>query len=283
MALQDLSEDERADLRKRLAILDLQDNAIFGDDLEVPSGRTVTLRMVGESPVTPLILQTGDLDKMRNWIGTPERAATKRALQPYEAILRANLRHINRASGPAEEVPDDGYVSNVGGLNDDRRIRALGLRRTRSLRNEATGDTRDLAAITGISGERLLAAVRSAAEGKRPSSGEMELLRGAARTYIHGDKRLAAPFKAAIEASFGSFEIAAWLFPKVVVKKNSTLFFGPGVHNLTASELVIEPGGRVVSHGHLKVNVRRLRRTTGLNVALPGHVLSGPLRPRTFP
>lgn len=261
MDLSDLRPDERADFEKRVARLGVDPQALDDDTLEVEPGASMRLEMAGESPVSPMIFQTSDLDVLRRWIGTPDLAVAQRTTQPYEAIIRNRDAATHNFAAPARD-------------------------KKRRLTKKATGrKSAALAEITGVEPSGLLAAVNRAKlepAQARLNAVEVDTIRAAARTYIHGDKKVSEAFKPAIEAYFGEFQIAVWLKKKIVVKKNATLTLGTGVHNLTAYELVIEPGGRIRSHGHLTVSVTKIRRPTLVSpgLSLPNHVLTVNTLPR---
>lgn len=259
MPFEDLQPDEKVDFRKRLARLDVDENALLADELVVPAASEITLTAATESGVQPRILKTSNLDKVRQWVGIPE------------AILESELR------------------------KPTRRLRALEFRGEQQLRTRSTTriDERlsrpELAAISGVSAPDLIAAVQrfKAAESAtqaavRLKPDQLEVLRTAAYAYVRGDKQSVEIYKGAIERFFGFFEIAAWLFTTVRVEKNSVLTFGPGVHKLTAYKVVLEPGAKIRSYGHLTVDCTILERKPKLNIQLPPHVITGTF-PRRFP
>lgn len=85
-------------------------------------------------------------------------------------------------------------------------------------------------------------------------------IRDHARSYLYGDSTQVSEAKPVLEAFYGNFEVSVWTPPKITVKSGSVLFFGPGANVLLASELIIEPGGQVVSYGSLTVKVGKLRK-----------------------
>lgn len=249
-----LSDDDRKDFRRRLASYDLDEDAVIADELTVPAGEMMHLEMVDRSAIRPYILQTRSLDKVREWVGVPTIAAKRLARQP--------MQH------------DRGHDH---GATEASRSRKL------------SGGPVAAPLPAAIDARALHAAVErcrceSAADGSKPrlKSTELDTLRLAARSYVRGDAELVAEFKPAIEAYFQNFQIAAWLFTTVRVKKNSTLVFGTGTHVLSAGRVVIEPGGRILAHGNLTVNATQLQKQRPLRLTLPDSVLTGPLRRTHF-
>ena len=254
MAELKLSDTDRKDFQARLALLDLDEEMVGERSLEVPEGQSLRLDMSADSPIQPVILRTSDITQLRRWIGTPERAAMKRSISPAQAILQSVRRVDNN------EIAE----------GSKRVAKALSRSRTESL-----GRGGSLAEMSGVSADRLMASMREMEAGKseRLSAAETDTVRAAARMMIHGDYQSVADFRPVVEAFFKEFHVAAWLFKKIVVKKNSTLILGPGVHNLTAFELEIQEGGRVLSYGHLAVRVTTLRHTK-FSISWPSHVLT---------
>lgn len=262
-----LSEADRSDFQARLALLDLNEEMVGERTLEVAEGQSLRLDMTAESPVQPTILRTSDITQLRRWIGTPERAAAKRTTIPAEAILQKVRR--SEAAEIAEAAP--------------RKV-AKAFSRAEKASKAGVARGVSLAELSGVSAERLSASLREVQAGKdvRMSAAETDAVRAAARTMIHGDYASVAEYRPAVEAFFKEFHVAAWLFKKILVKRNSTLILGPGVHNLTAYELEIEEGGRVLSYGHLTVRVTQLRHSK-FTIKWPLHVMTDftALRPST--
>lgn len=260
-----LSEADRSDFQARLALLDLNEEMVGERTLEVAEGQSLRLDMSADSPIQPMILRTGDIAQLRRWIGTPERAAAKRASIPAEAILQAVRQ--DRAEA-AEAAP--------------KKVAKAFSRADKAKSSVARGAS--LAELSGVSAERLTASLRAVQAGKgvQLSAAETDTVRAAARTMIHGDYASVAEYQPAVEAFFKEFHVAAWLFKKILVKRNSTLILGPGVHNLTAYELEIQEGGRVLSYGHLTVRVTQLRHSK-FTIKWPLHVMTDltALRPST--
>lgn len=263
MDLTKLTPEDRSDFESRLARLGLDLSAVDDDPLEVESGKNLRLEMAGESPVSPMIFETKDIDTLRRWIGTPDRAIKSRTTQPFEPIIRST-----------------GFAADV--LSASAKPKR---RRSKSAKASAVRLSGTLADLTKVEPKVLLESVnRAKAEPDRfrLKSDEVETIRAAARNFIHGDLKLVEGFKPVIEAFFGEFQIAVWLKTRIVVKRNSTLTLGAGVHNMTAYELVIEPGGRIRSHGHLTVSMTKIRRPAMVNpgLVLPNHVLTVNTLPR---
>lgn len=264
MKLDALSAEDRRDYEARLARLGLDTSAIQADVLETGAGQSMRLNMVGDSQFKPLIFQTKDLRELRKWIGTPERVANRREQSPMNRILKSEAIDKALLAGRTSVVQS-----------------ALRSRKTKTAKGSAEISRAGLASMSGIKAEHLAAKVlrckECAARGEtteKLNADELNTLRAAARTFIHGDAALVEEYRPAVEAFFDVFQVAVWLPLRIVVKKNSTLTLGPGVHNLTAYEMVVEEGGRVVSYGHLNVSVTKLRKSTGLIIKLPDHVLT---------
>jgi len=263
MDLSKLPPDDRADFEKRLARLGIDASSIEDEVLEVEPGQNLRLEMSGDSPVNPMIFETKDLDTLRRWIGSPDRAVKSRVTQPFEAIVRTGSFAANVLSAP----------------------KTTRKRESRSARSAAIGSGKNLSDMVKIDPGALLEKVTLAKADPaniKLKSSEIDTIRAAARNFIHGDVNMVEGFKPALEAFFGEFQIAVWLKTNIVVKKNSTLTLGTGVHNMTAHELIIESGGRVRSHGHLTVSVTKIRRpfVVNPNFRLPNHVLTIDTLPR---
>jgi hypothetical protein len=260
MDLSAIPEEDRDDFRARLARLGVNPDAVDDETIEVEAGKSLRLEMVGESPVSPMIFETRDLDTLRRWIGSPDKAVQSRRIQPFEGIIRAaNI--------------------DIGGLAGAAAARTATRRRARTARSASATSGARLSEITKVDAGALKASVdrvKAEPQQARLSAIEVDTLRAAARTYIHGDVASVAEFKPAIESFFETFQVAVWLKTKIVVKRNSTLALGTGVHNLTAYEIIIESGGRIRSHGHLTVSATKVRRPALINpgLSLPNHVLT---------
>jgi hypothetical protein len=94
------------------------------------------------------------------------------------------------------------------------------------------------------------------------SSEELALARNAARAFLRGDSRQAAPFRDLISLVFPTAEIQVWPILRVVVKSGSVLEFGPGQNVLLAYSVTIEAGGIIRSYGNLNVSATILQRST---------------------
>jgi len=243
MKFSELSSKEKGDFRNRLKQLDLDESALISDELVVEEGSQKELSLTEESSIRPRVLETTDLDKVRQWVGAPE------------GILSAEINRPTRRLN----------TSLVSGLS--------------SFRTAATSRLSDhMMAISGISAAKLTESVRrykSAGEGttsERLKTDELEVLRHAAYTYVRGDRALAESYKTAIENFFVKFEIPAWLFTSIHVKKNAVLQFGQGAHNLTAYKIILEKGATIRNYGHLTVNCSVIERKKGPSITLPSHV-----------
>jgi hypothetical protein len=200
---------------------------------------------------------TNDLDTVRRWVGTPE------ALMERPEFVDPIRRFPELAAIGASDV------------------------RTHARRRRATtgGAEAARAAFANITPQALAGSVSrfKAAEGPDrktavPSSEALDVLRAAAYTHVRGNKTLVADYKTAVEAFFVEFEIAAWLFTEIRVQANSVLQFGEGANVCKAYSVVLEPGAKIRSFGHLTVDCTRLRRESGGVVGtLPGHVRPRPV------
>jgi hypothetical protein len=260
MSLSDLATTDRTHFRDRLASLGLDEKAIIAASFEVPEGETRRLEMAAHGDQRPYILETSDLDVLRRWIGVPDAAAAKLVRQPHERVsieddaAASERMPAPKAQASARTRGKTGAAERGGGCLDRVASRDLhkAVQKYRATPDQKKGQT-------------------------RLSSDQLQVLRAAARTYIRGDFKSVAPYKPAIEAFFERFQVAAWCFTKIVVKRNATLVFGSGSHNVTAHEVIIEPGGRIVSYGHLNVNATILRRPPPIVVHLPDYAYTGPL------
>ena len=257
MDLTKLPPKDRADFEKRLARLGIEADTFDDQTLELEAGTNMRLEMAGDSPISPMILQTKDLDTLRRWIGSPQKAVGSRTTQPFEAIIRGT-----------------NFATDV--LPTPSRVKK---RRSKTAKSTVARLSGTLTELTKIEPAALLASVKRAkaepADFKLKSA-ELDTLRAAARNFIHGDPKLVEGFRPAIEAYFGEFQIAIWLKTRIIIKKNATLTLGTGVHNMTAYELIIESGGRIRSYGHLTVSVTKILRPGRVRprFPLPDHVLS---------
>jgi len=256
MPFASLDAEQQAAFRRRLARLDLDENAIIAEELVVPEGTTMQLSPSPESGGEPRRLVTGDLDVLRRWIGTPSELEDNRRVTDV-------IRRLQRF--PALTTA----------------MTAAGRPPTSARGGTAAVSLADLLAIRPADVESSVTRFRAADERERaqvrPSSVELEALRAAAYTYVHGNKASAAPFKTAVEKYFGSFEVWAWLYTEIRVKRNATLVYGPGANVATAHLVVLEPGAKIRSYGHLRVDCSILRREKS-SIVLPGHVLPTDIR-----
>jgi hypothetical protein len=94
------------------------------------------------------------------------------------------------------------------------------------------------------------------------SSEELALVRNAARAFLRGDSREAAPFRELIGRVFPTVEIPLWPILRVVVKSGSVLEFGPGQNVLLAYSVTIEDGGIIRSYGNINVSATILQKST---------------------
>lgn len=83
-----------------------------------------------------------------------------------------------------------------------------------------------------------------------------------ARAYLFGDSRPLRQLKPWLSTMFPSISVAVWAFRDIRVKSGSVLEFGPGPNVLVARSVTIEPGGRIRSHGHLKVDVTTMEKVS---------------------
>lgn len=240
MRFAELPPEEQRDFRGRLGRLDLDETALIADELVIEEGGQRVLSLTAESSLQPRILETTDLDKVRQWVGVPEGLTSPELNRPTRRLNTEILEGIS------------------------------------AFRTGATSRISDrMTAISGISAARLGDAVRRfneadvAAPPERLRVDELEVLRHAAYMYVNGDQALARPYKAVVEQFFGTFEIPTWLFTSVHVKKNAVLQFGKGSHNLTAHKITLEPGATIRSYGHLTVNCSIIERKKGPSVNFP--------------
>lgn len=251
MPLEDLDPEQRKQLIERLGVLDLDEFAIIADTLEVPEGASMRLTGGQESSVSPRRLIAHDLDTIRRWIGTPEVVRDRPELADPVRRMRVDVLEAEGVKPAARS-----------------KVRAKAGRTPTSLLELTKVDPDALR-------QKVVQFAEATAEAKhelRPTTIELDTIRAAAHTYVRGDSKLVEAYKPAIEAYFQHFEILAWLFREVRVKRNSTLVFGPGANRLVAHSVVLEPGARVVSYGHLVVDCNQLKKETLLQ-HLPGHVL----------
>lgn len=223
----ELAPAEREAFLKRLQKLDLDESAVLADELTITANTKTTLsRSTMGSKLEPLILRTKDLDDVRRWVGLPEPVAAEEGKRPSSrlatvavpgAAVRQRVRVKAQAQpAAAEAMPAEFSAREIGDLV----TRAGG----------------------GMASARALKVE------------QLDVLRSAARAYVRGNKAAASAYKPAIEAMFVEFEVAAWLFRTVRVGRNAVLEFGTGVHHLTAYKVIMEPGAKIRSYGHLTVD-----------------------------
>jgi hypothetical protein len=88
-----------------------------------------------------------------------------------------------------------------------------------------------------------------------------------ARAYLFGDSRPLKQLKPWLSTMFPSISIPVWAFLDILVKSGSVLEFGPGPNVLVARSVTIEPGGKIRSHGHLKVDVTTIEKPSRFSSA----------------
>jgi hypothetical protein len=253
MRFESLDADQQAAFRRRLARLGVDENALIADELIVPPGTTMQLSPSPEAGGEPRRLVTGDLDILRKWVGTPDALKDNRRVSDLH-------RRLTRFPTLAAATAATGRLA-----------------RTATRAGTASVTLADLIDVRPPELESAVTRHRAAVDVGRPdvrlSVLELETLRAVADTYVHGNKASVAQFKSAVEKFFGLFEVWGWFYTEIRVTKNSTLTFGPGANVATAHQVVLEPGARIRSFGHLRLDCSILKREK-FSVALPSHVLA---------
>lgn len=90
---------------------------------------------------------------------------------------------------------------------------------------------------------------------------ESVLAHEVARAYLFGDSRPLKQLKPWLSTKFPTISVPVWAFLDILVKSGSVLEFGPGPNVLVARSVTIEPGGKIRSHGHLKVDVTTMEKS----------------------
>lgn len=107
---------------------------------------------------------------------------------------------------------------------------------------------------------------------KALSPTQLDNIRRAARTFVRGNSNLVGSFQPVLEHTIGAVEVPVFLFLVVRVARGATLEFGPGNHALCAWKVQIEPGGRIISRGHLTISCTIMSQPS----------LAFPLNPNVF-
>jgi hypothetical protein len=231
-----IDEKLRADFAKRYGRFCAHEEDVPHDELVIPCRSVVRLAASAKQPSAraPIIKSTNDIDELKSWIGVPNLQA-KRECQ----VEREHSREM----------------AEIRKLLD-----------TKAARSEQDPNVEE-AAATKASGPRGALMTRLRAS---PNAGaKFDAIRAHARAYLYGNSSNMASAKPVLEAVFAPFKVIVWLFPKVIVRSGATLVFGTGANVLTASELEIEQGGQVVSHGSLTVHVSNLKKTKPFTIHTP--------------
>ncbi|MCU1432284.1 MAG: hypothetical protein JWP95_1389 [Actinotalea sp.] len=257
MPFDTLEPEQQQAFRTQLARFDVDETALIAEELVVPEGTTVSLSPSSESGGEPRRLVTSDLDTLRRWVGLPE------GLDSHPVLTDA-ARFVRAFPTLAAKVP---------ALSRPRRV---------SARAAAEVASMSLADLVEVRPEALVASVgRYAAADERErmvnrlSSDELDTIRAAAYAYVHGSKATASPYKRAVEDYFKAFEVWGWFYTEIRVKRNSTLVFGAGANVATAYRVILEPGARIRSYGHLRVDCTQLTKQKA--IVLPDHVFANDL------
>lgn len=251
-----LDAEQQHSFRRRLARFDVDETALIAEELVVPEGTTVSLSPSSESGGEPRRLVTQDLDTLRRWVGVPDGlddnpklADTARFVRAFPALAAKLPQTTTRPRRVSARAAADAKVVSLSDLVE---VAPDALRE--SVSRYVAGDER----------QRLV---------NRLSNDELETIRAAAYSYVHGTKESASQYKVAVEAYFGNFEVWGWFYTEIRVKKNSTLVFGPGANVATAYRVILEPGARIRSFGHLRVDCTELTKQKW-TIVLPDHVVA---------
>lgn len=231
-----IDEKLRVDFAKRYGRFCAHDEDVPREELVIPCRSVVRLAASAKqaSARAPVIKSTNDIDELKSWIGVPNLQAK------HECSIE---REHSREMAEIRKLLDTKASRAQQGANGD----------------EGTGNV--------ASGTRsaLMTRLRTS-----PNAGlKFDAIRAHARAYIYGNSTNMASAKPVLEAVFAPFKVIVWLFPKVIVRSGATLWFGTGANVLTASELEIEQGGQVVSHGSLTVHVSNLKKTKPFTIHAP--------------
>jgi hypothetical protein len=230
------SDVDRADFVKRLQNYGLDEAALIAPSLVTTSSSVMSLRGgAGSSPFQPIKLRTNDFNDLNRWIGTPDRVFDE--LDPFvDGPKAARIRQLQ-----AEVAVDRPEL--------------------RQLRTDASAERR----------EQLTRAVRpepattqAGLEGRRRLADDPQVAREVARAFLFGDARNLQSLAGWLGTQFPSIDVAVWPFMNVTIKSGSVLEFGPGPNVLIAWNLTIETGGKLRSHGHLKVDATRMQKSSPL-------------------
>lgn len=174
------------------------------------------------------------------------------------AVLSRSPKHPTLAKPKIVHTQDLGELKRWIGVDDEVAAgRCLVDRDQRSDMKELCGRCESTRSKAPVGRQTAFAAELK----KDPKSAQFQTaIRDHTRSYLYGDSSQVADAKPVLEAFYGNFEVSVWTPPKITVKSGSVLFFGPGANVLLASELIIEPGGQVVSYGSLTVKVGKLRK-----------------------
>lgn len=239
-----VDEKLRADFVKRYSRFCSHEEEVPSEDLVVPC-RSVT-RLSGSSRQpsarAPIVRSTNDIDELKSWIGVPDLQGRRGC-----GVDREHSREMAEIRKLLDEKPKADPEKAAEGA-------------------------------TAAARTPLLAKLRTSEN----AGAKFDSIRAHARAYLYGNSGGMASVKPVLEAVFAPFQVFVWLFPKVKVRSGATLLFGTGANVLTASELEIEEGGQVVSHGSLTVHVANLKKTKPIQVHIPldlDHLMHQQARP----
>jgi hypothetical protein len=242
--LSSMPPEDREDFQRRLQTYGLDLSAVQ-EPLSVTPAAKVTLAYGPgrASARMPHVLETTDLAAVKRMIGVDDRVfrnVAAKVAMPRGISLGA--RSLAGRSGLArEKAPFEAGP----GMSKDEAARAA-----------------------AVSDEHL----------REMDEGDLSNIRAAARAYVRGDSRMVSSYEPLFAKAIGRITLPIWVLQTITVASGATLEFGPGVNCLVAYQVIVEPGGKIVSRGHLTVNCTQFRRPGRFRIRPVGD-LTAPFKP----
>ena len=239
--LSSMPPEDREDFQRRLQTYGLDLSAVQEPLAVTPSAKVTLAYGPGrESARAPHVLQTTDLAAVKRMIGVDDRIF--RNVASKVAMPRSISLGARSRAAMAKEAPAAPFHASPGMAVEG--------------------------AARAVSDEHL----------REMDEGDLSNIRAAARAYVRGDSRLVSSYEPLFTKAIGRITLPIWPLLSITVASGSTLEFGPGVNTLVAYQVIVEPGGKIVSRGHLTVNCTQFRRPGRFRVRPLGD-LTTPFKP----
>ncbi|GEM_PF-1372124 len=225
-----LPAQDRDDFQKRLQVYGMN-VASVQEPLAVMPAANVTLAYGPnqQSARAPFVVQTTDMSHVKRMIGIEDRVAQNfSATRALPGAISLGMRVAGRTMGLGDAGAPSFHAS--PGMAMD-----------------------SVAQTSTVAPEHL----------NQLDDDDLNNVRLAARAFVRGDSKLVASYSPLFTSVIGQITIPIWAMLTVTVHSGATLSFGPGVNTLVAYQVIIENGGRILSHGHLTVNCTKLVRPSG--------------------